>query len=266
MTPPKLKTLIVDDEPLARQTVRRLLEADAGIEVVGECGDGRSALKAITTLRPDLVYLDIRMPGLSGMKLLAQLKPAERPAVIFATAYDEFAREAFDLLAVDYLLKPFSDARFAQSLARAKERMRRPASRKTLDTQVDSLLELFARRESGAEPKLGYTSVLPFKVGFDRHLLRLCDVRWIESQSDYVRVHATKQSVLIRGTMNHLQERLPADKFVRIHRSAIVNIDYVKRLRSVWSGDWALELDDGTRLRASRNYREQLEKLMPHDA
>ena len=261
MATQKVRTLIVDDEPLARQTVRRLLAADDEIEIVGECGDGKSALKAITTLKPDLVYLDIRMPGLSGMSVLAKIKPTERPAVIFATAYDEFALEAFELFAVDYLLKPFNDERFSESLTKGKERARRPA-RDALDAKVDSLLELFASQKPVSGTARDNSTAMLFKVGLERHLLRPCDIRWIEGQSDYVRIHTTKQAVLIRHTMSHLLTQLPPHKFVRIHKSAIINLDYIKRMRSAWSGDWALELDDGTQLKVSRNYREHLEKLL----
>jgi two-component system LytT family response regulator len=193
--------------------------------------------------------------------VLAKIKPTGHPAVIFATAYDDFALEAFELFAVDYLLKPFTDERFAESLQRGKQRARHPDSA-ALGAAIDSLLEHFSQRKPPAGSAREYTAAMPFKVGLDRHLLRPCDIRWIEGQSDYVRIHTTKQALLIRRTMSNLLTQLPAGKFVRIHKSAIINLDCVKRMRSAWSGDWSLELDDGTQLKVSRNYREHLEKLL----
>lgn len=263
---PKISSLIVDDEPLARKTVRRLLTTDQQIEIVGECGDGWSALKAMQDLKPQLVYLDIRMPGLSGTSALARIAPRERPAVIFATAYDEFAVQAFELLAVDYLLKPFEDERFHRSLARAKAQLATPNLEDMTD-EVDALLARFAAREPAAatEPTANApaASAAPFllKSGHERLLLNPREIRWIEGQSDYARVHLLKGSVLVRRTLTSLVAQL-AGNFVRIHKSAIVNLDCVARIRPRSSGDWAVELNDGTQLRASRNHRHQLKERL----
>ena len=258
MTAEKIRTLIVDDEPLARKTVRRLLGLDPAIEIVGECGDGPAALRAMKQLKPQLVYLDIRLPGLSGISVLSQIPAAERPVVIFATAYDEFALQAFELLAIDYLLKPFSDARFAEGLRRAKARFGAPALPE-LNQQVEALLSYWPQASGGAPEPAAAGSAAPFllKCGHERHLLNPQDIRWVEGQSDYARVHLKKGSILVRKTLTSLAAELPGN-FVRIHKSTIVNIEHVVRIRPRKSGDWSVELADGTQVRASRNHRQEL--------
>lgn len=262
---PRITTLIVDDEPLARKTVRRLLATDPQIEIVGECGDGWSALKALQELKPQLVYLDIRMPGLSGISVLDRILPRDRPSVIFATAYDEFAVRAFELLAIDYLLKPFTDDRFLQSLSRAKSRATAP-DLATVAQEIDALIARFgagpaANTAAAAAAKPVPPAPFLLKTGHDRLLLNPQEIRWIEGQSDYARVHLPKGSVLVRRTLTSLAAQL-AGNFVRIHKSTIVNLDYVTRIRARTSGDWVVELNDGTQVRASRNHRQRLKERL----
>lgn len=264
-TPSRLTALIVDDEPLARKTVRRLLTTDPQVEIVGECGDGWSALKAMQELKPQLVYLDIRMPGLSGISVLDRILPRERPTVIFATAYDEFAVRAFELLAIDYLLKPFTDDRFLQSLARAKARATEP-DLAAVAQEIDALIARLTTDPAAPVPSAASAKPAPpapflLKTGHDRMLLNPQEIRWIEGQSDYARVHLLKGSMLVRRTLTSLAAQLGGN-FVRIHKSTIVNLDHVTRIRARTSGDWVVELNDGTQVRASRNHRAQLKERL----
>jgi two-component system LytT family response regulator len=268
----KIPVLIVDDEPLARRTVRRLLSADPAIEIIGECGDGKTAHRTITEKRPAIVYLDIRMPGWSGITMLSSIPAADRPATIFATAFDEFAVKAFDLHAVDYLLKPFSDERFRVSLQRAKAQLT-SHNLPELNARIDGLLRHFAAQpaptaaatpaaagaaESTASRAPEATNTFMLRAGHERHLLNPRDIRWVEGQSDYVRIHLARgATIFVRKTLASLEEQLPGD-FLRIHKSTIVNLANVARIRPGQSGDWLVELDDGTQVRASRNYRLRL--------
>jgi two-component system LytT family response regulator len=262
MNAKRIPVLIVDDEPLARRTVRRLLAADPELEIIGECGDGKAAHRTIVEQRPAIVYLDIRMPGWSGITVLAEIPASERPVVIFATAFDEFAVRAFELHAVDYLLKPFSDERFAVSLQRAKAQLRGGALPE-LNARVDELLRRLQEAPVVADdlpaPRATEAAnTFMLRAGHERHLLNPRDIRWVEGQSDYVRIHLVRgTTIFVRKTLASLEEQLPGE-FLRIHKSTIVNLANVARIRPGQSGDWLVELDDGTQVRASRNYRLRL--------
>jgi len=260
MKPPeKVTVLVADDEPLARRTVLRLLQRDPEIEVIGETGDGRATLTAVKEKSPMLLFLDIQMPGLTGMNLLAALKPEERPAVVFVTAYDEFAMRAFDLCAIDYLLKPFSDERFTKALARGKEQARW-REQTGVHRQLQGLIDLTARlRAKPAAPR----EPVVIRDGGETHMLRPEEIRWIEGESDYARIHGVKRTLFVRHTLAKFMERLPADLFVRIHKSTIVNVHCIRRMRPAMSGDWVLELDRGETVRASRSHRKALMSALP---
>lgn len=257
--PAKVTVLVADDEPLARRTVLRLLQRDPEIEVVGETADGRATLAAVQEKSPMLVFLDIQMPGLTGVNLLAALKPEERPAVVFVTAYDEFAMRAFDLCAIDYLLKPFSDERFAKALARGKEQARW-REQTGVHRQLQGLIDLTTRLR--AKPAVPREPVV-IRDGGETHMLRPEEIRWIEGESDYARVHGAKRTLFVRHTLAKFVERLPADLFVRIHKSTIVNVHCIRRMRPAMSGDWVLELDRGETVRASRSHRKALMSALP---
>ena len=250
----KIRTIIVEDEPLARERMLNLLETDDDIEVCAECGDGRSAVEKITALEPDLVFLDIQMPELDGFGVLAELSLPRLPAVVFVTAYDQFALKAFEVHAVDYLLKPFDRERFREALQRAKARV---AS--TQSTPADEgLRALIAdlRPESKAVQKIAIKST--GRVTF----VKVEDIDWVEAADNYVNIHAGTASHLIRETMTSLSARLPAEKFVRINRSCIVNLERVKELQPMFHGEYTVFLNDGTKLVLSRNYRGSLARLM----
>jgi len=263
----KIKTLVVDDEKIARRMVRELLGADPEIQVVGEAGDGEAALEAMRTQRPELVLLDIHMPILTGLEALLRLKPSERPEVVFITAFDEHAIKAFELHAVDYVVKPFSDDRFHHAVERAKRRLRGDLL-ESAERAVTSLLEHFARQAEAAAPAPppaappGKDAPFVLKVDGEHHFVNQADIRWIEAQGDYIRVHTTQRNLLTRMTLTHALEQLSAARFVRIHKSCVVNTAFVRCLKPTTAWGRPLELDDGTTLNISRSYRGAVEQLL----
>jgi len=243
------KVLIVDDEPLAREVVRLLLAADPEVEVVGECS-GAEGLETIARTRPDVLFLDVQMPEVDGFDLLEQLGPARAPTTVFVTAYADHAIRAFEVHALDYLLKPLDDARFAQALGRAKEQVRL-RGRGTPDPRVGALLAergRYARR---------------FLVkGRDRTLVvNAEDIDWIGAADYYVELHVGGQAHLLRETMNELEGRLDPEKFFRVHRSAIINLERVREIHPLFRGDCDLLLEGGRRVRLSRTRRAEFERL-----
>lgn len=270
----KIRTLIVDDEPLAREGVLAMLQVDAEIEVVGTCADGHSALETIRSLRPDLVFLDVQMPKRDGFGVLTELRAEERPVVIFVTAYDQYAIRAFEVSAVDYLLKPFRDDRFTAALAKAKVQVRR-GREADIRGKVDQLLAHLQTTwasgsssgngerqppSSGALPDAGDRIVL--KTGNDLHFIRTTDIVWVESQADFVKVHTTGAAQLVRETMQNFEQRVPPAKFLRIHRSSLVNIEHVRKVTPALYGDYTVLMSDGTVLRLSRKNRGKLKRLI----
>jgi two-component system LytT family response regulator len=254
MTPTRIRTLIVDDEPLARERVRLLLERETDVEIVGESGDGHEALSAIQSLSPDLIFLDIQMPELDGFGMLAQLDPAHLPAVIFVTAFDQFALRAFEVHALDYLLKPFDAERLQAAVQRARQWIQRQ-QRGELDPRLAALLNDL-RDTSKAPDRLAVKSegrVL---------LLRTQDIDWVEAADNYVNLHVGKESHLLRETMNALEARLPSGRFLRISRSTMVNVERIKELQPMFHGEYAVILQDGIRLTLSRSYRDKLSRLL----
>lgn len=251
-----IRVLVADDEPLAQERLTGLLAAHSDCEVVAVCGDGRSALGAVRAHRPDLVFLDVQMPELDGFGVLRELGAAAPPAVIFCTAYDQHALRAFEVHALDYLLKPFDDDRFGQALDRARRQLARPAPAGELAARLAALLE-------GARPEPAPASDRLVVKGEGRVVLvRLADIDWVEAADNYVNLHAGKESHLMRETMNNLEQRLDPAKFVRISRSTIVNLDRIRELQPMFHGDYTVLLRDGTKLSLSRNYRERLVPLL----
>lgn len=264
----KIRVLIVDDEPLARAGVETMLAADPEVEVVGLCADGQSALAAIRAQKPDLLFLDVQMPKRDGFEVLAELKAAERPRVIFVTAYDQYAIRAFDYYAVDYLLKPFQDARFVAALARAKGELQRAAT-DDLGRRVDQLLGEVTSLTRDLRPAVPETRPAaerpePFvvKAGGDLHFLKKHEIVWIEAQGDFVKVQTTGSSRLVRETLQDIQLKLDAAEFIRIHRSYVVNIAHVRQVTPALYGDHTVLMSDGSKLRLSRNYRGKLKALI----
>ena len=250
----KIRTIIVEDEPLARERLHDLLAADPDIELCAECGDGRSAVEKVRELEPDLLLLDIQLPELDGFGVLAELAADHLPAVVFITAYDQFALKAFEVHAVDYLLKPFDRERFRAALQRAKDRIgakQAPPAEAGLRALIADL-----RPETKALQKIAIKS--SGRVTF----VKIEDIDWIEAADNYVNIHAGAAAHLLRETMSALSTRLPPEKFVRISRSCIVNLDRVKELQPLFHGEYCVFLNDGTKLTMSRNYRGSLPRLM----
>jgi two-component system LytT family response regulator len=252
----KIRTLIVDDEPLARRNLRVLLEKDPQIEILDECRNGREAVKAINTLSPDLIFLDIQMPEMDGFDVLARVGPQHIQAIIFVTAFDQYALKAFDVHALDYLLKPFDDERFARALERAKSQI----AAREINQLSDRLLALIEERESERKAtKREYLSRLMIKASSRMMLVKVDEIDFIEADGNYARLHVGRKTHLLREKMSDLEGRLDPAKFVRIHRSIIVNLDRIKEMHPHFNGDYVVVLEDGRQLRLSRTRREQLE-------
>jgi two-component system LytT family response regulator len=246
--------MIVDDEAVARRRIRRLLARDSGAHVVGECADGSTAVEAIVAERPDLVFLDVQMPELDGFEVLQRLPPSALSTFVFVTAFDRYALRAFDVHAVDYLLKPFTADRFAEAMHRARVRV---ASTGTPDASVRALVEDLRGRSR-------YLRRLPVRVGQRVILLDVEDIDWLQAADNYVTIHAAKREHILRSTLAELEQQLDPNRFARIHRSAIVALDRVGELHPSSHGDFEVFLRDGTRLALSRRWREQLERVLGH--
>jgi two-component system LytT family response regulator len=248
----RIRTLIADDEPLARHGVRLLLERDTGVEVVGEASGGVEAADLIQRLRPDLVFLDVQMVGCDGFETLKRVGPEAMPVVIFVTAYDEYALRAFEFNVVDYLLKPYDDARFAAALERARDLVLRKRGH-AVDNRITRLIEHIEGE--------GRDRIL-LKSSGEIIFLKTNEIDWIEAEGDYVKFHVAGRAHLMRGTMAALEERLDPSRFIRIHRSTIVNSDRLRKLSPSFEGEYAVVLQDGTKLRLSRGYHDRIKALL----
>jgi len=247
-----IRTLIVDDEPHSRQRLRTLLAGDAEVTVVGECADGPEALAALRQTPCDLVFLDIQMPGLDGLEVARALGPEGGPALIFVTAHQHYALPAFEVHAVDYLLKPFDRARFEKALAWAKAQLRRGAA-----AEASEQLQALRRDERSGR---GAGRVLIREQG-RFYFVKTDDVDWVEAAGNYLRLHTGERTHLLRETMSNLERRLDPARFVRIHRSTIVNLERIREFQALFHGDYVVILHDGTELTMSRGYRQALADL-----
>lgn len=250
----KLRALIVDDEPLAREGIRLHIEQQKDFEIVGECGDGDEALAAIREQAPDVVFLDIQMPGRDGFGVLDALAGTTLPLIVFVTAYDQFALQAFEAHALDYLLKPFDDERFRKAIDRVRTQLR-GQKRRDLDSRIAQLLADIRDR-----PR--YFERLVVRSGGRILILRVDDIDWIEAAANYVKLHVGPRVYLLRETMNRLEEKLDPARFIRIHRSTIVRVDRIRELEPLFQGDYLVILHDGSRLTSSRSYRDKLQEAL----
>jgi two-component system LytT family response regulator len=248
---PTTRVLIADDEPLARERLRTLLHAEDSIDVVAECADGLSAVAAIQKSRPDLVFLDVEMPGASGFEVIEAIGVDRMPSVIFVTAYDRYALRAFEVHALDYLLKPFDRDRFHEALTRARQQIDRQ-SHGELERR---LLELVQDLKPAPQPLERFVVKSAGRVFF----VRTADIEWIEAAGNYVKLHVGSEVHLFRETMNAVEGKLDPESFFRIHRSHIVNIEQIRELQPWFNGEYVVFLKSGTRLTLSRGYREKLQ-------
>lgn len=253
-----VRALIVEDEPIARDVLRMMLAAKPGVEIAGECATGRQALEAIRERRPDLVFLDVRMPDMDGFDVLKSLPEAQRPVVICVTAHHQYALRAFEEQALDYLLKPFDQQRFDRAFARAVKQLERIHAGE-INRRLRSLLDAEAAAPERAGPRL--TRLAVRKRGATL-LVRVEEIDWLEAAGDYVSVHTGGQEYLVHETMAALEARLDPARFLRIHRSAIVNVDRVRELRPCGNGEYRVALENGTSLKLSRNYHDAAERLL----
>lgn len=240
-----MRVVIADDEPLARKTIRVLARRDPEVEIVAECRNGAEAVDAVREHKPDLLFLDIQMPRLDGFDVL-EILGDEAPAIVFVTAYDQYAIRAFEVHAIDYLLKPFTDERFEKALARAKELVRRKDTEREKHAQLTAAHRAFTKR---------FMVRSAGRVVF----LKAEEIDWIEAADYYARLHVGANGYLIRESMNDLEAMLDPNTFVRIHRSAIVNLDRVREMRPLFRGEQVVVLHDGTQLKMSRGRRDELE-------
>ncbi|HEX8196021.1 MAG TPA: LytTR family DNA-binding domain-containing protein [Pyrinomonadaceae bacterium] len=248
-----MKVLIVDDEPLARERVRRHLRDEPGIEIVGEAGNGREAVTAIEEKTPDLVFLDVQMPEMNGFDVLKALEENKIPAIVFTTAYDKYAIQAFEFHALDYLLKPFSRERFRRSVRHAREQLENSRQSGNIDERLVSLLENLKAKK--------YLERIVVKSSGRVFFIKTEEIDWIEAAGNYLKLHVGRDAHLIRETMQSIEAKLDPEKFFRIHRSTLVQIDRIKELHPLFGGDYAVILRNGTELSLSRNYRDRLPEL-----
>jgi two-component system LytT family response regulator len=246
--------MVVDDEPVARERIVGLLAQEKDIELVGECADGQQAVNAIQQQHPDLVFLDVQMPVCDGFRVIEQVGADRMPPVVFVTAYDEYALKAFEVHAIDYLLKPFGRDRFQQTLQHAREHLER--------RRAGDLGKRLLALVQDLKPEPQKLDRLVVKSGGRVFFLRTDEIDWIEAAGNYVRLHLSEDSHLFRETMNNMEARLDGRRFVRIHRSRIVNTDRIKELQPWFNGEYVVVLQNGTRLTLSRGYREKLQERL----
>jgi two-component system LytT family response regulator len=247
-----IRTLIVDDEVLARRRIKNLLGERAQFQVIGECANGREAVAAIENLAPDLVFLDVQMPDLDGFGVLKELESGPLPVIVFVTAYDRYALQAFEVHALDYLLKPFDDERFERTLEWVAKQLLRDE-----DQTSERMLDLI----ENIQDKRATPSRLVVRSAGRVTFVRTGDIDWIEAEGYYARLHVGEKSHLVRETMSSLESRLDPARFVRIHRSTIVNKERIKEMRSSSHGEYRVTLEGGDQLKMSRTYRDRLSSL-----
>jgi two-component system LytT family response regulator len=251
----KIRTVIVDDEELARDRIQSLLELQPDVEIVGVCTDGPSAVEMIDRVQPDLVFLDVQMPGMDGFEVVDNLERAKMPAVVFVTAHDAHALRAFEIHALDFLLKPFDQTRFEKALERARGQLSQAKGTTMLDSRLVTLLE-----ELHEERK--YSERLIVKSSGRVFFVRTEEIDWVEASGNYVKIHTKSDAHLLRESMKNMEAKLDPKTFVRIHRSAIVNIDHIKELEPWFHGEYIVIMRDGTRLTASRVFSDRLSALI----
>jgi two-component system LytT family response regulator len=259
-----LRVLIVDDEPLGRRRVAGLLKKERGVEIVGMIGDGVSAVEAIRSLTPDLVFLDVQMPGMSGLEVVRTIGPAVMPATVFVTAYDKHALAAFDLAAIDYLVKPFDDERFEEAFRRARRIARLEETTRLRDKLLAVLQETGGQASTPKTPKPGarYLERIPVESRGKVRFIPVSDIDYIVASGPYAELVTGDRKHLIREAMQNLEDRLDPARFFRVHRSAIVQLDRVDALLKAPGGDCEVQLRNGVKIKIARARREELEKRL----
>ncbi len=248
-----LKALVVDDEPLARRSIRRFLRDHSDIEVLEECGNGMEAVTAIVKHKPDMIFLDVQMPEVDGFGVIRQIGAERMPVTVFATAYDRYALAAFDSGAIDYLLKPFSKVRFDQTLQRVRSKLGEPSNSKRIEDLLETMRKLTGTRD--------YAERIPIADGGRVVFVKTREIQWIESQGNHARIHTKTHCHEVRETLTSLESKLNPEEFARIHRSTIINLQYVKEIHRWFHGYHLVVLEGGHELRMSRYQREVAQKF-----
>ena len=262
-----IRAILVDDEELARRGLRRRLESIQAIELVGEAANGFEAIELVHELEPDLLFLDIQMPGMSGFDVIKNLQSDQLPLIIFTTAYDQYAVDAFKVHAIDYLLKPIEEERLKDAVEQAAERLAL-----NQNNPKQAFIDLMVSAKAAAEPiepdandkpePPAWPEKLAIKDGSDITLIRVADIEWIDAAGDYMCVHANGETHIMRITMRQLNDRLNPDQFLRIHRSTIVNSQLIAGAQALTNGEYSLSLSNGTKLKVSRSYRDTIKQFL----
>jgi two-component system, LytTR family, response regulator len=245
-----IRAAIVDDEDLGRRKISRMLKEDGEVDIVGEFAGGEETIRVLCDLKPELLFLDVKMPGMDGFALLRELSATFTPFVIFVTAFDQHAIQAFQVHALDYLLKPFDRARFQDALLRAKEQVHQRRN----GSLNQKIMELLSETNHAPQPKERIMVKSAGRISF----LKTDEIDWIEAQGDYVRLYAQGRKFLIREKIGEMEHQFAGDRFIRIHRSTIVNVERIKEMQPLFYGEYAVILNDGTRLTLSRSFREKV--------
>lgn len=257
-----MRAVVIDDERPSRIRLEQLLATEPDVDIVAQCTTGAEAIAAISELRPDVAFLDIQMPDMNGFEVLASLEPADVPLVVFVTAYDEYAVRAFDVLALDYLLKPIAPERLAATCARARSRLTNNHQSVTRQQQFTDLLEQLERdarvMQNGGTRAI--TNRLLVRVDDRVVMIKTDEIKWIEAAGNYVRIHCDRSQYIVRESLTRLESVLDRERFARIHRSTIINLDRVKELQPWMSGEMLVIMEDGKQLKLSRTYRRQFEQ------
>ncbi len=243
--------IIVDDEPLARKRIKSLLDSDSSMHVLATCANGKEALQVMESQTPDILFVDIQMPEMTGFQLVENIGPSRIPAIIFVTAYDEFALKAFEVHAMDYLLKPFENERFLDTLERAKQII--------VNKKTDFLQAKVAKMLEDLQPKKNYVKRIMVKNSDKVFFIETDEIEYLESSGNYVKIHSNGKHQLVRDTLTNMLSNLDPEQFFRVHRSTVVNINKVKELQPWFHGDYLVVMKDGTKLNMSRNYKEILD-------
>lgn len=265
----QLTAIIVDDESLARRGLGLRLQHIPDVDVVGECANGQEALEAIARLAPDLVFLDIQMPGIDGFEVVRQLQSDNMPMVIFVTAFDQYAVDAFKVHAVDYVLKPVDDDRLHEAINRAVAHHQQEESERVKQRLIELMMGMTGAsassiesmaQASGEQPN--WPEKLTIRDGSDMRLVKTADIRWVDAAGDYMCIHASGQTHIMRTTMKQLESMLNPAQFLRIHRSTLVNSEHLSGAQTLPSGEYMLTLEDGAQLKVSRGYRSRVKQLL----
>lgn len=267
-----LKTIVVDDEPLARKLMMSFLGGFPEIDVVAECGNGRDAISAILELAPDLMFLDIMMPGLNGFEVIKKIQPELLPMVIFCTAYERYALDAFDVHAVDYIVKPLDEERLQlavkRALARVQEHLQSSENKSTLLGAIDAITSNVSERapvrsrKPGDVPRVNTEQKLTIKDHDSIKLIKVENIAWVDAAGDYMCIHAEGETHIMRCTMKQLLEDLDSDLFKRVHRSTIVNLNCIEEVIRHTKGEYFLQIENGERIKVSRNYRDSIRTFL----